>query len=85
MSKGILTKNRGAYLEKVLSVLQWPGYDVDFRLVNMANYGVPQIRKRVIIMGNRLGIPVNFLKLITLMNQTQISPSGSVVGRSWKI
>ena len=61
--KGILTKNRGAYLEKVLSVLRVAGYDVDFRLVNMANYGVPQIRKRVIIMGNRLGIPVEFPKI----------------------
>lgn len=58
--KGILTKDRGTYLENVLSVLREAGYDVDFRLVNMANYGVPQIRERVIIFGNRLGIPVEF-------------------------
>lgn len=58
--KGILTMNKGAYLETVLSVLQDAGYTADYKLVNMADYGVPQIRERVIILGNRLGLPVTF-------------------------
>lgn len=58
--KGILTMDGGAYLQNVLSVLKDAGYSVDYRLVNMADYGVPQIRERVIILGNRLGLPVVF-------------------------
>lgn len=31
------------------------GYSVDYQLLNAAEYGVPQLRERVIIIGNRLG------------------------------
>ena len=60
--KGILTKDGGNYLQSVLSMLRDAGYSVDYRLINMADYGVPQIRERVIILGNRLGLPVSFPK-----------------------
>jgi len=58
--KGILSAKGGGYLESVLSELREAGYDTDYKLVNMADYGVPQIRERVLILGNRLGIPVTF-------------------------
>lgn len=58
--KGILTRNGGSYLNTVLSELSDAGYNVDYRLVNMADYGVPQIRERIIVLGNRVGIPVRF-------------------------
>lgn len=58
--KGILTRNDGKYLETVLSELRAAGYNVDYRIVNMADYGVPQIRERIIILGNRVGLPVRF-------------------------
>ena len=37
-------------------------YDVSFQLINAANYGVPQIRERVVIVGTRadLGMPWSF-------------------------
>ena len=60
--KGILTLQGGAYLENVLSQLREAGYDADYRLINMADYGVPEIRERVIILGNRVGLPVDFPK-----------------------
>jgi len=60
--KGILTMKGGAYIRTVLEELRKVGYDVEYRLVNMADYGVPQIRERVIIFGNRVGVPVNFPK-----------------------
>jgi DNA (cytosine-5)-methyltransferase 1 len=34
------------------------GYAVEYRIVNMADYGVPQTRRRLVIIGNRLGIPI---------------------------
>ena len=33
------------------------GYDVRFRILNSANYGVPQDRKRIIFLGNKKGSP----------------------------
>ncbi|WP_167959037.1 DNA cytosine methyltransferase [Anaerosporobacter faecicola] len=60
--KGILTLDGGKYLENVLSELRKAGYNVDYRLINMADYGVPQVRERVIILGNRVGLPVEFPK-----------------------
>jgi DNA (cytosine-5)-methyltransferase 1 len=58
--KGILTMSNGSYLQIVLSELKHAGYNVDYRLINMADYGVPQIRERVIVLGNRMGLPVIF-------------------------
>lgn len=58
--KGILTLEKGAYLNNVLSILAKAGYNVEYKLINMADYGVPEVRERVIIIGNRIGLPVTF-------------------------
>lgn len=60
--KGILTLDKGAYLKGVMELLQDAGYNAEYRLINMADYGVPEIRYRVIILGNRVGLPVKFPK-----------------------
>jgi DNA (cytosine-5)-methyltransferase 1 len=38
------------------------GYLTDVRLLCAADYGVPQLRKRLFLIGNRLGIPVTWPK-----------------------
>lgn len=58
--KGILTLQNGAYLQNVLNQLFEAGYAAEYKLINMADYGVPEIRERVIIVGNRVGLPVEF-------------------------
>ena len=58
--KGILTLEGGAYLQNVLNILTKAGYNAEYKLINMADYGVPEIRERVIIIGNRIGLPVSF-------------------------
>ena len=58
--KGILTLEKGAYLKNVLRLLKEAGYNAQYKLINMADYGVPEIRERVIILGNRVGLPVEF-------------------------
>lgn len=60
--KGILTAKSGEYLNIVLSQLRRAGYNIDYKLLNMADYGVPQIRERIIILGNNIGLPVLFPK-----------------------
>lgn len=58
--KGILTLESGNYLQTVISMLKDAGYNAEFSLINMADFGVPEIRERVIIIGNRIGLPVAF-------------------------
>lgn len=60
--KGILTLEKGAYLKHVMQTLKEAGYNAEYKLINMADYGVPEIRYRVIIIGNRVGLPVEFPK-----------------------
>ncbi len=51
--KGILSLGRGSAIKKILSDFARAGYLLELHLVNMADYGVPQHRQRVIIIGQR--------------------------------
>ena len=55
--KGLLMKHNAKSLERVLKDFRALGYDVTFQLYHTANYGVPQTRARVIIVGTRPDIP----------------------------
>ena len=54
--KGILSIEKGKVFEMIKSDFENLGYKVDYKLLNAAEYGVPQTRERVIIMGNRVGL-----------------------------
>jgi DNA (cytosine-5)-methyltransferase 1 len=54
---GILTHEGGTRLQSVLEGLRAAGYTIDWRVVNAALFGVPQYRERVVIVGNRIGVP----------------------------
>ena len=54
--KGLLSMQNGKVIEMIINDFIKLGYKVDVKLLNAANYGVPQQRERVIIMGNRLGL-----------------------------
>jgi DNA (cytosine-5)-methyltransferase 1 len=56
--KGILSLDKGLVFQKIIEELQEVGYHITYELVNMADHGVPQIRKRVIILGTRNDLPV---------------------------
>ena len=43
-------------IEKIIKDFKSIGHKVDYKLLNAADYGVPQSRKRVIIIGNRLDL-----------------------------
>jgi DNA (cytosine-5)-methyltransferase 1 len=46
--EGFLTAEKGRFVFDLLDPLLEAGYDIALRKVNVANYGVPQLRKRVI-------------------------------------
>ena len=51
--KGILSIGGGQVFQNILGDFRALGYDVQWRLLNAADYGVPQKRQRVIIVGVR--------------------------------
>lgn len=46
---------KGSLLDELSQSLRELGYEVDIFLVNSVNYGAPQIRERMLMIGNRLG------------------------------
>lgn len=58
--KGILTMDKGMFIEGIKGELNKTKYTFDIKLLNMADYGVPQMRERVFIIGNRLGHEIEF-------------------------
>ena len=60
---GMLSLKNGKgdlFIDQVISEFKkLKGYDVGYKIINMADYGVPQLRKRVIIIGNRLGLSID--------------------------
>lgn len=51
--KGILSLMKGAIFEMIISDFENAGYKIKYKVLNAANYGVPQKRERVIILGVR--------------------------------
>lgn len=51
--KGILSLGEGKVFERILEDFGKAGYKVKYKLLNAADYGVPQRRERVIILGVR--------------------------------
>lgn len=50
-------QHKGRVLKLILKDFEDAGYDVEFKILNSANFGVPQTRKRVLILGTRKDIP----------------------------
>jgi DNA (cytosine-5)-methyltransferase 1 len=61
--KGLLTANKGKAIEEILKGFgsAGDGYMVKVQLYNFADYGVPQFRERVLIVGIRLDTGFNFI------------------------
>lgn len=61
--KGLLTANGGKAIRQIISDFSniGQGYMVKVQLYNFAEYGVPQFRERVIIVGIRLDQEFNFI------------------------
>lgn len=57
---GILSMEKGNVLKNILSSFQEIGYKVEYRLLNAAEYGVPQLRERAIFIGTRLDIDIEY-------------------------
>lgn len=59
--KGLLILKKGSIFQNVVKEFQKQGYKTYHALLNAANYGVPQKRERVFIVGIRKDINVDFV------------------------
>lgn len=58
--KGILTANNKSAFPLIIKEFENSGYDVKYAILNSANYGVPQKRERVIIVGFQKDLNIDF-------------------------
>lgn len=57
---GLLSHKKGKTLSILLNEFRKIGYKVEFKVLNTAFYGTPQLRERLIVVGNKLGIDFSF-------------------------
>ena len=53
--KGLLSLAGGKIFKMIKQDFKDLGYNIDAKVLNSADYGIPQVRQRVIIIGNRIG------------------------------
>ncbi len=73
--EGLLTSNKGTYIYEAIKAFIEIGYLIRLEKIYSQEYGIPQRRKRVIIVGNRLGY--NFQ-----MPEAKIKISGQIFRNS---
>lgn len=79
---GLLTHEQGKRLTSLLEGLSEAGYSVEWRVVNAALYGVPQYRERILIVGNRLGVPFKWPEPTHRVNHKSMAGTRSEVIRT---
>jgi DNA (cytosine-5)-methyltransferase 1 len=51
--KGLLSMQKGDLLKAIIDDFESLGYSVQYKILNAADYGVPQLRERVVIIGTK--------------------------------
>jgi len=59
--KGMLTLGKGEVFNQIVQDFSAAGYTIYHRLLNAIDYGVPQIRERVILVGVRNDVDFNYI------------------------
>lgn len=78
--KGILTANKKSAFPLIIKEFEESGYNVQYRILNAADYGVPQKRERVIIVGFRKDLDIKFeFPDVEIENENEYTPLKKVV------
>ena len=70
---GLATLESGIFLERILRSLRSAGYKVVWKVLDASEFGVPQIRRRAFIVGNRVGLTFSFPDSGTIRTQTPVT------------
>lgn len=77
--KGLLTLQNGSIIKKIIDEFCSVGYKVCYRLIKAVEYGVPQKRERLIIVGIRQDIEATFNFPIPTIVNGEYTPLKSVI------
>lgn len=78
--KGILTANKKSAFPLILKEFEESGYDVKYTILNAATYGVPQKRERVIIVGFRKDLKIDFqFPNVVIEDENKYAPLGAII------
>ena len=78
--KGILTANKKSAFPLIIKEFEESGYDVSYSILNSANYGVPQKRERVIIVGFRKDLGIKFeFPVVIVSDEEAFTPLSKVI------
>lgn len=81
--KGIMTANKGSAFPLIIKEFEDSGYNVKYSILNSAMYGVPQKRERVIIVGFRKDLDIDFsFPSVTIHQEEKYVPLQSVIEKS---
>lgn len=58
--QGLLTYDKGYFKDKIIEELKTAGYHADAKVLCAADYGVPQLRRRIFFLATRLDVPITF-------------------------
>lgn len=58
--KGLLSMQGGGLIKQIISLFESIGYNVSYKVLNAADFGTPQIRERVFIVGTLSDRPFDF-------------------------
>ncbi|MBD1570333.1 DNA cytosine methyltransferase [Aliivibrio sp. S10_S31] len=75
---GILSLFKGKIKEEIIKEFQSIGYNVSYKILNAAEFGIPQKRKRAIFIGTKNNIDISFPKPIYTKEEEFISSSDAV-------
>ena len=56
----LFTHNKGETKKEIINLFKKMNYNVDCKVVNTANFGIPQIRNRILFIGNRISNKIEF-------------------------
>lgn len=78
--KGILTANNRNAFPLIIKEFEECGYDVEYDILNSADFGVPQKRERVIIVGFRKDLNVKFkFPKVAVNTESDYTPLKTVI------
>ena len=81
--KGLLTANKRSAFPLIMEEFEKIGYDVKYQILNSAEYGVPQKRERVIIVGFRKDLHIDFTFPDVIYSQEDLyQPLSSVLEKN---
>ena len=81
--KGILSANKKSAFPLIIQEFENSGYDVYYKLMNAANFAVPQKRERVIIVGFRKDLLIKFeFPDNIIKNEEEYVPLSTIIEKS---